>query len=222
LSLVVPCYNDAVNLQRGVLDTLGAFTVPHQDFEEVLIVDDGSTDASRALIADGIRPFAKLALIENGHQGKALAVISGIQRARGDWVMFSDMDLATPLDEAEKLMAEARGGLPWVRDLLLGLREFRDTQCGFKLFRRQTALDVIRRLRVFTPARRARGASVSAAFDLEFLVVARQLRYRIAEVPVSWRHVETRRVRVMKDSLETLVDMIRIAYFMRSGGYTRP
>ena len=98
----------------------------------------------------------------------------------------------------------------------------RDTQCGFKLFRRQVALDVIRRLRVFTPTRRAFGSSVSAAFDLEFLLIARQLHYRIKEVPVTWRHVENRSVRVVKDSLETLADIVKIAYYARTGRYTRP
>ena len=97
-----------------------------------------------------------------------------------------------------------------------------DTQCGFKLFRRQVALDIIERLRVFTPTRRAFGSSVSAAFDLEFLLVATQLHYRIAEVPVAWHHVENRSVRVIKDSAEALVDIARIAYFARTGQYTRP
>jgi dolichyl-phosphate beta-glucosyltransferase len=246
LSLVVPCYNEAGNLRRGVLDTLGAFTAGHEAFAEVLIVDDGSTDESRALILATARRFPKLQLVTNHHQGKALAIITGIQRAQSDYVMFSDMDLAAPLPEVEKLLAQARCGydiivgsrhrrrpgaplyrkaLAWglrrVRDGLLGLDELRDTQCGFKLFRRQPAVDVIRRLRVFTPARQAFGSSVSAAFDLEFLLIARQLHYRIVEVPVAWRHVENRRVRVVKDSLETLVDIAKIAYFARTGRYAR-
>jgi glycosyltransferase involved in cell wall biosynthesis len=243
---VVPCYNEAANIQRGVLDTVGAFTACDPRFAEVLVVDDGSTDASRPLIAAAARRFPKLALVENRHQGKALAVIAGIRRARAEHVMFSDMDLATPLGEAEKLIAEARRGvdvvvgsrltdrpgaplhrkaLAWglltVRDRLLGLTALRDTQCGFKLFRRQVALDIIGRLRVFTPARHVLGSSVSAAFDLEFLLIATQLGYRIAEVPVAWHHVENRSVRVVKDSLEALADIARIAYYARTGRYTR-
>jgi glycosyltransferase involved in cell wall biosynthesis len=247
LSLVIPCYNEAANLRRGVLDTLGAFTEGDPRFAEVIVVDDGSTDVSRKLIAAAARRFPKLALVENRHQGKALAVITGIRRAGSEHVMFSDMDLATPLSEAEKLIAEAHRGydvvigsrlterpgaplhrkvLAWgllaVRDRLLGLAALRDTQCGFKLFRRQVALDIIRRLRVFTSTRHVLGSSVSAAFDLEFLLIATQLGYRIAEVPVVWRHVENRSVRVVKDSLEALADIARIAYYARTGRYTRP
>jgi glycosyltransferase involved in cell wall biosynthesis len=247
LSLVVPCYNEAANLRRGVLETVGAFTDGSPDFAEVLVVDDGSTDDSRDLIAAAARRFPRLELIENRHQGKAIAVITGIRRARQPYVLFSDMDLSTPLTEAGKLIAEARRGydvvigsrhterpgaplhrraLAWgllvVRNQLLGLAELRDTQCGFKLFRRQVALDVIRRLRVFTGTRRVIGSSVSAGFDLEFLLVASQLHYRIKEVPVSWRHVENRSVRIVKDSVEALADIVRIAYYARTGQYTRP
>jgi glycosyltransferase involved in cell wall biosynthesis len=247
LSLVVPCYNEAANIRRGVLDALGAFTADDERFAEVLVVDDGSTDASRDLTAAAARRFPKFGLIENRHQGKALAIITGIRRARQEYVMFSDMDLATPLGEAEKLIAAAgrgydlvigsrlterpgaplhRKALAWglltVRDHLLGLRNLRDTQCGFKLFRRPVALEIIRRLRVFTPTRRVLGSSVSAAFDLEFLLIASQLHYPIKEVPVAWRHVENRSVRVVKDSLEALADIARIAYYARTGGYTRP
>jgi glycosyltransferase involved in cell wall biosynthesis len=247
LSLVIPCYNEVANIRRGVLDTVGAFTATDERFREVIVVDDGSTDTSRDLIAAAARRFPKLGLVANAHQGKALAVITGIQRAQGEYVMFSDMDLATPLSEAEKLIAGASGGydlvigsrqtarpgaplhrkaLAWglltVRDHLLGLDALRDTQCGFKLFRRQVALDIIGRLLVFTPTRRVLGSSVSAAFDLEFLLIATQLRYRIKEVPVAWRHVENRSVRVIKDSVEALADIGRIAYFARTRRYTRP
>ena len=247
LSLVIPCYNEAANIRRGVLDTLGAFTKADERFCEVIVVDDGSTDASRDLTAAAARRFPKFGLVENRHQGKALAVITGIRRAQSEYVMFSDMDLATPLTEAEKLFVEASRGydlvigsrltqrpgaplhrkaLAWglltVRDHLLGLDALRDTQCGFKLFRRQVALDIIRRLRVFTPTRHVLGSSVSAAFDLEFLLIATQLHYQIKEVPVAWRHVENRSVRVVKDSFEALADIVRIAYFARTRRYTHP
>jgi glycosyltransferase involved in cell wall biosynthesis len=242
---VIPCYNEVPNISRGVLDTVGAFTADDPRFREVLVVDDGSTDASRDLTAAAARRFPKLGLVANPHQGKALAVITGIQRAQSEYVMFSDMDLATPIPEAEKLIAEAARGydlvigsrqtqrpgaplhrkaLAWglltVRDHLLGLDALRDTQCGFKLFRRQVALDIIRRLRVFTPTRRVLGSSVSAAFDLEFLLIATQLGYRIKK-SVAWRHVENRSVRVIKDSCEALADIARIAYFARTRRYTQ-
>ena len=108
ISLIIPCYNEEANIQKGVLDKIGNFTKYNNDFKEVLIVDDGSSDLSRKLIKqEYLYQFAKFKIIENHHQGKAFAITSGINKAAGDVVMFSDIDLATPIEEANKLGADA-------------------------------------------------------------------------------------------------------------------
>jgi len=239
ITLIVPCFNEVKNLQKGVLDRVGNYVSNDPRFHEVLIVDDGSTDDSRAIIKQNYLPlFPKFRLIENDHQGKAYAIITGIREASGNQIMFSDIDLATPIDETEKLLsAYAKGatvvigsrnpvregapvtrkilayGLIFLRRFFLGLGRIQDTQCGFKLFDAAAAKHIIDRLQVFRNGKTIHGSSVSAGFDLEFLFVARKLRYTTTEVPVIWRHVETKNVNFFKDSVETLYDMMLIRYY---------
>lgn len=167
--------------------------------------------------------------------GKAFAIMTGIEKATCDSVMFSDMDLATPIEEATKLIREVekgfdvvigsrntnREGAPfsrkllalgfiWIRNLLIGLRGIKDTQCGFKMFKTTAARTIISKLQVFKDIHVIKTPSVTAGFDLEFLFLARKFKYKIKEVPVIWRHVETKRVTFIKDSLETLRDIVKI------------
>lgn len=238
ISLIVPCYNEAANIQKGVLDKIGNFTKSDANFLEVLIVDDGSNDTTKKIIREEyLFQFPKFRLIENKHQGKAFAIITGIEKAKGKLIMFSDIDLATPIEESEKLINHinkfdivigsrnsARQGAPLlrkimakgfiiVRDLLIGLNGIKDTQCGFKLFKRNAALNIMKKLKVFHNKRTAEGSSVTAGFDLEFLFLAAKLGYKIKEVAVTWLHVETKNVNFITDSLETLQDIVKIKYY---------
>lgn len=245
VSLIIPCYNEELNIQKGVLDKIGNYTKNLERFSEVLIIDDGSTDTSKMIIKEKyLKLFPKFKLIENNHQGKALAIITGIQKAHAPYVMFSDIDLATPIEEAEKLIEEIDKGCPIVigsrsanrqgaplsrkilafgyiiiRDILIGLNGLKDTQCGFKAFDRNAALKIIDNLQVFNAERKAYGPSVSAGFDLEFLFLATKLKLKIKEVPVIWRHVETRNVNFFYDAVETLKDIIKIKLNHLNGKY---
>src|SRR3989339_1106150 len=105
ISLIVPCYNEEVNIQKGVLDKIGNYTQNDQRFSEVIIVDDGSSDSSKAVIENKyLKSYPKFHLIQNSHQGKAFAVLTGIKQAKADYIIFTDIDLATPIDEVEKLI----------------------------------------------------------------------------------------------------------------------
>lgn len=244
ISLIIPCYNEEVNIQKGVLDKIGNFTKDDSRFTEVLIVDDGSNDSSKKIIKQKYLPqFPKFKLIENSHQGKAFAILTGIKNAKADWVMFSDIDLATPIEEAEKLIKEAenykiiigsrnktRKGAPLlrkimaygailIRSFLIGLKNINDTQCGFKLFEKQAALKIAKKLIVFHNKRKTKGSSVSAGFDMEFLFIATKLKYQIKEIPVEWKHVETKNVNFIKDTLESLKDILKIKYYSLIGRY---
>lgn len=236
ISLIIPCYNEELNIQKGVLDKIGNFTQKDPRFIEVIISDDGSTDKTKKIIKEKyLRLFSKFRLLENNHQGKSGAIISGIKNAKGNWIMFSDIDLATPIEEAEKLIKEIknhyqiiigsrnsqRQGAPLtrklmakgfiiIRDLFLSLKGIKDTQCGFKLFEKEAALKIIDKLKIFSQKKSVKGSSVSAGFDLEFLFLAQKLGFKIKEVPVVWHHVETKNVNFIKDSLETLNDILKI------------
>lgn len=239
ISLVIPVYNEEANIQKGVFDKIGNYTAEKNEYTEVLIVDDGSTDKSVVAIKEQYLPiFNKFRLIENTHRGKAYAILSGIEKAKGDYILFSDADLATPIEESEKMIEAAkkgykivigsrdsnRSGAPYlrrlmavgfifIRDIFLNMYGIRDTQCGFKLFEKETALKIIKKLQVFKIKKAASGPSVSAGFDLEFLYIAAQLKLKIKEIPVSWRHVETHNVNFVKDTVETLQDIFKIKYF---------
>lgn len=239
ISLIIPCYNEETNIQKGVLDKIGNFTKDNEKFKEVLIVDDGSVDNSIKIIKQKyLSQFPKFQLIENPHGGKAQAIISGITHAKSDYVLFSDIDLATPLEESENLMAQIKNGYQVVigsrgskrtggpllrrlmavgfiviRNLLIGLKGIKDTQCGFKLFDKEIAQKVISRMKVFNHPTHVSGSSVSAGFDLEFLFLATKLGARIKEIPVTWRHVETKNVDFVKSSIETLKDITTMKYF---------
>jgi len=239
ITLVIPCYNEELNIQKGVLDKIGNYTKNNQYFTEVLIVDDGSSDQSRNIIKDKyLKTFPQFRLVENSHKGKAFAVITGIEKAHEEYVMFSDMDLATPIEEAQNLIEEAkkgynvvigsrsgrREGAPLLRKtmafaailiqgIIIGLHGIKDTQCGFKLFEKNAALSIIKKLRVFHNNRKIEGSSVSAGFDMEFLFVATKLKLKIKETPVDWKHVETKHVNFLKDSFEGLKDILLIKYY---------
>jgi dolichyl-phosphate beta-glucosyltransferase len=244
VTLVVPCYNEVANLQKGVLDKIGSFAQKNPAFLEVLIVDDGSSDDSRKIVQEYIDEFPKFRLIKNNHQGKAFAIITGIREAKGKQVMFSDIDLATPIEESVKLMdaykdgaqivigsrSSTREGAPitrkimafgaiFMRGFFLGLPGVRDTQCGFKLFDSAAAKKIVEMLQVFRNGKTINGSSVSAGFDMEFLFIAHKLGLTIDEIPVVWRHVETKNVHFFNDSLETLRDMARIRYYYLKGMY---
>lgn len=244
-SLIVPCFNEEANIQKGVLDKIGNYTHDDSRFIEVLIVDDGSTDTSKTVVKNKyLKNFPKFRLIENSHQGKAFAVFTGMKQAKGNYVVFTDMDLATPIDEVEKLIEKIRAGgqivigsrntnregaplmrkvmakgFILVRNIIIGLKGIKDTQCGFKLFERKAALKILGKLQVFHDKRIAKDSSVTAGFDIELLFLGQKLGLRIIEVPVIWRHVETKNVNFIRDSLETIIDMFKIKLVDLQGKY---
>lgn len=239
ISLIIPCYNEELNIQKGVLDKIGNYTKNDNRFTEILIVDDGSTDSTRKIIKEKyLSQFPKFSLTENHHQGKAFAIMTGMRNAKSNFVMFSDIDLATPIEESEKLIkaieekndiaigsrSPGREGAPvsrkvlalgyiLIRNALIGLKGIKDTQCGFKIFRKEAAIKILDKLKVFKLDHKLDGPSVAAGFDLEFLFLATRLNYKIKEVPVIWKHVETKNVNFVYDAIETLKDILKIKYY---------
>ncbi len=244
ISLIIPCYNEFANLQKGVLDKVGNFTKDDDRFIEVCIIDDGSTDDSKQIVRQYLKQFSKFRLIENKHQGKAYAINTGIRSATGNYVFFTDMDLATPIEETERLIKEIqngyqiiigsrkskREGAPFLRKVLsfgakvarflfFNFKGITDTQCGFKLFEKKAAIKIINRSLLFQNNTDITGPSITAGFDFEFLFIAFKMKYKIKEIPVHWQHMETRNVNFMRDTIETFKDLFKIKYYETMGKY---
>jgi dolichyl-phosphate beta-glucosyltransferase len=211
VSVVIPCYNEARNLERGVLDEVYGY-LSQQDYGwEVVIVNDESTDRSKRLIEAFIADKPRFALFDIPHGGKPAAVWAGIQQARGEIVLFTDMDQSTPIGEPDKLLpwygqgydvvigsrGTGREGFSILRKLgsfvfgtlrrLFLLPEIQDTQCGFKSCRREAALAVFPRLQFFKQKERPSGWKVSA-YDVELLYLFERAGCAIKEVEVVWRN----------------------------------
>jgi len=176
------------------------------------------------------------------HRGKGGTVIAGILKAQGDIILFTDTDQATPINEVEKIFPKfdtgfdivigsrtGRKGAPLVRKLMaygfaflrtLILRlPYKDTQCGFKAFKKESAGKIFRKMKVYNDKVVAGGAAVNAGFDLEVLYLARKMHLKVAEVAVNWRHQETERINPIKDSWEGMRDLFRVSINALMGKY---
>ncbi|MFN3652106.1 MAG: dolichyl-phosphate beta-glucosyltransferase [Armatimonadota bacterium] len=213
LSLIFPCYNEEGRLPASLARAREYLDGAGYSYE-ILVVDDGSADrtAEVAQAAAGGDPRVRVLRYEE-NQGKGFAVAYGARRALGQWVLFSDADLSTPLEELEKFLpyleqgydvvigsrALAQSNLrvrqPWWRERagrvmnrcirLLGGLPYPDTQCGFKLFTRRAAQQIFPCLTV----RRW-------MFDVEVLVIAQKADLRVIDLPVTWSNSGESRVRL--------------------------
>jgi dolichyl-phosphate beta-glucosyltransferase len=227
LSIVVPAYNESGRLPGSLRRMRQHFDALGEEYE-VIVVDDGSADDTYAASLDLAADWPQLTVVRfDRNRGKGAAVREGMLRARGDHRLFSDADLSTPLDELPRLRARLDGrtqvaiasrglaesqievhqqkrrelmGRTYNRLLrLLVLRGIHDSQCGFKLFTAEAAVAC------FEPLQTMR-----FGFDAEVLVRAQAHGWRIAEVPVRWRHVEASRVNSVRDSSRMLWDLLRL------------
>lgn len=245
LSVVIPCFNEEGNIKMGKVASVLRYLNSKKFGWEVIIVDDGSTDSSRELIQNIMKKEKKLKLIKNDHAGKANTVITGILAGSGKYLMFTDLDQATPIAQLEKFYPlfaknidivigtrkDSRAGAPLVRaimgpgftllrKLILGLSHISDTQCGFKAFKREVARKIFTKLKLYQDKHITQESQVTAGFDVEVLFIALKMGYQIREIPVSWNYVETRRVSPLKDSLHAFIDLIRIRINSIKGVYS--
>ncbi|MCX7602449.1 MAG: glycosyltransferase family 2 protein [Bryobacteraceae bacterium] len=230
LSIVIPAYNEEQRLPSTLARITAWLETKRPDFVEILAVDDGSTDRTAEVVREAAARDPRIRLLQNpGNRGKGYAVRHGMQKAQGEWVLFTDADLSAPIEDLERLEeAVAResadgaiGSRALDRSLVLrhqsALRElsgrifnlcmrlitglpYRDTQCGFKLFRRDVAACVA-----------ARQQSDGFGFDVEILYIARKHGYRILEVPVRWANVEGTKVSLSK-GLAAFLDLLRVRW----------
>lgn len=213
ISIIVPAYNEQARLPETLRRIEDYFRQTQWDFHEIIVVDDGSADATVEAAAKFASANPNIRILRNpGNRGKGFSVRHGMLEACGEWRLFSDADLSTPIDELDKLWCAVANGQYEIaigsraldRSLIgvhqPGFREtmgrffnlvmrvatglaISDTQCGFKLFRADVAQEVFSRQKL-----------ERFGFDAEVLYIAQRRGYRIAEIPVRWNHVEGSKV----------------------------
>jgi dolichyl-phosphate beta-glucosyltransferase len=228
LSIVIPAYNEESRLPKTFDRILQWLDEQGFKFREVIVVDDGSSDATSGVVEEYSKPPSPIRLLRNpGNKGKGYAVRHGVLDAEGEWILYTDADLSTPIEELQKLEAAAAqqnaviaiGSRAVDRSLvavhqspfreysgrffnvvmraLTGL-PFHDTQCGFKLYRADAAKDVF-----------SRQEQDGFSFDVEDLVIAKKLGLRAVEVPVRWANVEGTKV-TLAQGLKSFTDLLQI------------
>jgi dolichyl-phosphate beta-glucosyltransferase len=230
LSVVIPTYNKAPRI-AATLEAVASFLSKKPFPSEIVVVDDGSTDGTADAARTALGAFAgglgSRVIRREENRGKGASVKEGVLASAGTVVMYADDDLSTPIEECDKLLValeagadaaigsralaaseirvrqrrprEAMGKMFNRLVRLLVLKGYPDTQCGFKAFRREAARSVFSRLQ-----------TEGFAFDVEVLVLCRELGYRVAQIPVVWSDVRPSRVRILRGSWGMLRELGRI------------
>lgn len=236
LSVVIPSFDEIVNLRKGILEKVAHFLNKKKYSYQVIIVDDGSKDGSVEFVKEFIKENLHFSLIQHSHVGKAGAVTAGVLKAEGEYILFTDMDQATPIEEIDKVLpyfkkgydivigsrSSQREGAPLsrliiskgaviLRKIIIGLFDISDTQCGFKAFKKDVAQKLFSKInKIHHGFKVISGSSVTAGFDMELIYISEKMQYKIKEVPVNWMYVETRRVNPIIDSLEGVKELLII------------
>lgn len=227
LSVVIPVYNEATGIKKTI-QMVDRFLAGQGEPYEIIVVDDGSSDGTSAVIHLLQQKNPCLRLVKNrANMGKGAAVRRGMLTARGRWHLFCDADLSAPIEEVNNLLPLLKQGYPvvigsralpgsrllhrqpWWREMLgrlfnllvrlTCLPGIRDSQCGFKLFDRQASRAVFSRQTI-----------AGFAFDVEILCISRKLGLPVAEVPVTWADSRASTVKVIRDGARMLADLWRI------------
>ncbi len=237
LSVVMPAYNEALRIGAS-LEKVLLFLQTRNFPAELLVVDDGSRDSTPEILEKMVQRYPAMRVRRNeSNRGKGYSVRRGALEARGELVLFTDADLSSPIEEANKLInalesehADAAIGSRALERRLIGVRQpfyreysgrifnllvraftglkLHDTQCGFKLFRRETT-------------RRAFELQCveGFGFDPELLFLIRRLGGKIVEVPVRWNDNPATRVRFLSDSARMFFDLAAIRARALTGKY---
>ena len=235
LTIIIPAYNESQRILKTLNEIDNYITKKSTpNLINVLIINDGSTDSTKEVVTKWIqknsknkKSFETVSYIPN--RGKGYAVWEGFKRAEGDFVLYTDADGASPIEEVEKLLCWINNGadvacgsriiqsenttveMSFKRRFtglvfhiilrLCGLANLRDTQCGFKIFKKVVAKKLAETQQCF-----------NYSFDIEYLFLVKKFGYKIKEVPVNWYHVEGSKVNLLRDSIKMLFEVLKIRF----------
>jgi glycosyltransferase involved in cell wall biosynthesis len=237
-SIVIPAFNESGRIPATLRSVIACVRAQGWN-AEIIVVNDGSTDTTAALVREIQQTAPEVRLLENPvNRGKGFSVRAGMLDARGEVVMFTDSDLSSPMEEAERLFAAIASGADiaigsrwmatsrqthrqplyrqffgrcfnFVTRLVMGLH-FADTQCGFKAFTHEAAQTVFQLQTI-----------ERWGFDPEILFIALKRGYRVQEVPVSWAHDARTRMSYLRDGLKMLEEICMIRWNAITGHYSK-
>lgn len=237
LSVIVPCFREGKTIYEN-LKKINSYLADNFLDYEVIAVADGSPDDTVAEISRAAQEFSKIALIDNQvNRGKGGVVRDGILASHHEVVLFLDADLAIPIESIEKFVKELDNGFDvviasrfvpglkvvqpilWYRKfmervfrilrmLIINNFDVQDTQCGFKVFSRRAAMDIFPMMTI-----------ERFAFDAEIIYIAGRAGYKIKELPITLQNPIRSSIRIYHDSLNMLIDLIRIRINSFSGKY---
>lgn len=235
LSVVIPARNEENRIGKTLEEIIGYLKLKPFD-SEILVIDDSSEDKTAALAESFKKDFPDTRVLSlKKHRGKGGAVKEGIKESSGKYILFTDADNSTPIEEFDKFISLMERG-----DILIGsryahgsiilkpqsltrrfvarcanflirlllLKEIKDSRCGFKLFKREAALELIKNQTIET-----------WSFDTELLCIAKIKKLKIAEIPVVWRHTENGNLKPFLDSLRGFKEILQIKWNILTGKY---
>jgi len=226
LSIIIPAYNEENRIGNSLKLILRYLSKQDYNFE-IIVVDDGSSDRTIEKVKE-IDSSGKIKILKNEiNKGKGYSIKKGMLEAMGEYQLFSDADLSTPIEELEKFWKYLNEGYDIVigsralKDSILEVRQpfyrefmgrafnfivrfilgfkIKDTQCGFKIFKKEVAKHIF-------SIQKIKGWS----FDVEILYIASKLDYKIKEVPVRWINSPSSKVNPLKDALRMFFDVSRL------------
>jgi len=238
LSIVIPSYNEAKRLPP-TLERVVAWTRA-QDFAcEIVVVDDGSSDGTAEVASRALTGVAHRVIVHEANRGKGAGLATGMTAARGEYVLMTDADLSTPIEEAARFLEVHATGVPvvigtrkaaganvmrrqaplrermgrvftWLSNVLV-CPGVSDFTCGFKCFRADACREIFSRL-----------LERGWAYDAEVLYLARKLGFPVRELPVSWTNDPSTRVRLLRDAVSSFAGLMRIRGRAIAGLYRLP
>lgn len=235
VSVVIPAYNEERRIKK-TLESINKYFLGKPITRQIIVVDDGSSDNTASIVESLRNEVNDLSVIKyHPNRGKGYAIKKGIEESHGEYILFSDADNSTPIEEFEKVYPLLKdnqvvigsryisGSNIVIRQpgyrVLMGrlankliqvflLEGIKDTQCGFKAFQHEAAREIFSRMKVNR-----------FGFDMEILAIARLLNFSVREIPVSWYNSPESRIRPVKDGIRTFGELVYIKLNLWGGRY---